>query len=245
MLSVDFRSYPSETAGYGLLITISDTGSGIDKELLEEIRGSLGDKQTSTMGIGMGNIYRRIKMLKMLIIQGIGAIGFILLSLSYYKKEKKDILFYEIVSYIFFGLHFYLLNGITGTICNIIGLVSLVTIYLFDKYKLHNRFLISTVFVLLLLIINIITFQNIYSIFPMIASIIVIISFLSNNENHIRIIGVISAMCWLIYAIVYKSYISIIFELMTLFNVCLALYKNIGNKNKVTKRKWIITLPFK
>ena len=44
-----------------LLITISDTGSGIDKELLEEIRGSLGDKQTSTMGIGMGNIYRRIK----------------------------------------------------------------------------------------------------------------------------------------------------------------------------------------
>ena len=43
-----------------LLITISDTGSGIDKELLEEIRGSLGDKQTSTMGIGMGNIYRRL-----------------------------------------------------------------------------------------------------------------------------------------------------------------------------------------
>ena len=44
-----------------LLITVSDTGKGIEEKLLEEIRGSLGGKQTSTMGIGMGNIFRRIK----------------------------------------------------------------------------------------------------------------------------------------------------------------------------------------
>ena len=95
-------------------------------------------------------------------------------------------------------VHYYLLNGITGAICNLIGLFALVAIYLFDKYKLHNKFLISIIFILMLLIINIVTFQNLYSIFPMIASTIVIISFLSNDENHIRIIGVISAICWLI-----------------------------------------------
>ena len=169
-------------------------------------------------------------MTNTLITQFIGAIGYTSLALSYFKKKKKDILFIEIIAYIFFTLHYYLLNGITGTICNFIGLLALVTIYFFDKYKLSNKILVSMIFVIILLIINIITFQNLYSIFPMIASTIVIISFLSNDENHIRIIGVISAICWLIYAIVYKSYIAIIFEVITFINVCIALFKNIGNK---------------
>lgn len=165
--------------------------------------------------------------MNMIITQVIGAIGYGTLALSYFKKNKKEILFMEIIAYIFFTIHYYLLNGITGAICNLIGLFALVSIYLFDKYKLKNKYLVSIFFVIILLIINIMNFQNIYSIFPMIASTIVIISFLSNDENKIRIVGVISAICWLIYAIVYKSYIAIVFEVITLINVFLALFKNI------------------
>ena len=165
--------------------------------------------------------------INMIITQFIGAIGYGTLALSYFKKNKKEILFMEIIAYIFFTIHYYLLNGITGAICNLIGLFALVSIYLFDKYKLKNKYLVSIFFVIILLIINIVNFQNIYSIFPMIASTIVIISFLSNDENKIRIVGVISAICWLIYAIVYKSYIAIVFEVITLINVFLALFRNI------------------
>ncbi len=165
--------------------------------------------------------------INMIITQFIGAIGYGTLALSYFKKNKKEILFMEIIAYIFFTIHYYLLNGITGAICNLIGLFALVSIYLFDKYKLKNKYLVSIFFVIILLIINIMNFQNIYSIFPMIASTIVIISFLSNDENKIRIVGVISAICWLIYAIVYKSYIAIVFEVITLINVFLALFRNI------------------
>ena len=165
--------------------------------------------------------------INMIITQFIGAIGYGTLALSYFKKNKKEILFMEIIAYIFFTIHYYLLNGITGAICNLIGLFALISIYLFDKYKLKNKYLVSIFFVIILLIINIMNFQNIYSIFPMIASTIVIISFLSNDENKIRIVGVISAICWLIYAIVYKSYIAIIFEVITLINVFLALFRNI------------------
>ncbi len=169
--------------------------------------------------------------INMIITQFIGAIGYGTLALSYFRKNKKEILFMEIIAYIFFTIHYYLLNGITGAICNLIGLFALVTIYLFDKYKLKNKYLVSIFFVIILLIINIMNFQNIYSIFPMIASTIVIISFLSNDENKIRIVGVISAICWLIYAIVYKSYIAIVFEVITLINVFLALFKNIKKHN--------------
>lgn len=167
---------------------------------------------------------------EMLLIQAIGAVGYGTLALSYFKENKRQILFMQIIAYIFFTIHYYLLSGITGAICNLIGLFALVTIYLFEKYKWRNKLLVSIFFIALLLIINIMTFQNIFSIFPMVASIIVIVSFLEENENVIRGIGVISAVCWLLYAIVYKSYVAIIFEVVTLIGVCIAFIKNIRSK---------------
>ncbi|MBR2743973.1 MAG: YgjV family protein [Clostridia bacterium] len=171
-------------------------------------------------------------MINMILIQVIGAVAFLALSLSYFKKEKRQILFMQIIAYIFFTIHYFLLSGVAGCICNLIGLLALLTIYFFDKYKLKNKVAVSTFFIAVLIIVNILTFQNAYSIFPLIASTIVIISFIKDNGNVIRIIGIISAICWLIYAIVYKSYISIIFEAITFLNVCIALTKNISHKEK-------------
>ena len=68
-----------------------------------------------------------------------------------------------------------------------------------------------------------------FSIFPMIAATIVIVSFLMNNEDYIRGMGLISAVCWLIYAIAYKSYISIVFEVLTLIGTLIAFAKNTKN----------------
>lgn len=164
--------------------------------------------------------------MKFILIQLIGAIAYITIAISYYRKEKKSILFMQIFAYIFFTIHYYLLNGIAGVICNLVGLFALVVIYIFDKYKLKNKLLVSTLFIAALIVINILTFQNIYSIFPMVASVIVIISFVLDNEDFIRKTGIAAAICWLIYAIVYKSYISIVFEVLTLIGVCVALIKN-------------------
>lgn len=161
-----------------------------------------------------------------ILVQVIGGIGYGLLALSYFKKEKKEILFIQIISYIMFTIHYYLLSGITGAICNLIGLFGLVAIYLCDKYKSKKKTIISSIFIVALLVINILNFQNVFSIFPLIASIIVIISFLVDDENIIRGIGLISAVCWLIYAIAYGSIIGIIFEVATLIGVFIAFVKN-------------------
>ena len=171
-------------------------------------------------------------MLNQLIVQCIGAIGYATLAFSYYRKEKRQILFMQIVAYIFFVVHYYLLDGITGSICNLIGLFSLVTIYIFEKRNLKNKTLVSMIFVLLLIGVNIVTFQNIYSIFPMVASVIVILSFLKDDENTIRWIGVVVAICWLIYAIVYSSYVAIAFEVITLINIFSAIAKSLICKKK-------------
>lgn len=167
-----------------------------------------------------------------ILIQLIGAIAYIAIAISYYKKEKKSILLMQIFAYVMFTIHYCLLSGIAGVICNLIGLIALVVIYVFDKYKLKNKWLVGMLFVVALIVINIVTFQNVFSIFPMVASVIVIISFIMDNEDFIRKIGIVSALCWLVYAIAYKSYISIAFEAVTLVGVCVALIKNSKKKVK-------------
>ena len=178
--------------------------------------------------------------MKFILIQIIGGIGYTILATSYYKKEKKKILIMQIIAYIMFTIHYYLLSGITGAICNLIGLFALITIYTFEKYKWKNKNIIACFFILMLIIINIATFQNFYSIFPMIASVIVIISFLLNNENDIRMIGVLSAVCWLIYAIVYKSYVAIIFELITFIATLGAFLKNSQKEKDIINRNEVV-----
>ena len=160
-----------------------------------------------------------------ILIQFIGAIGYLTLSVSYFKEEKLDILFIQIIASILFTIHFYLLDGINGAICNFIGLFALESIYLFVKYKWKNMKIAITTFVLLLIIINIATFQNIFSIFPTVAAVISILAFLNEDENIIRGIGIISAICWIIYAIVYKSYVSIMFETITFIFTSIAFLK--------------------
>lgn len=164
-----------------------------------------------------------------ILIQIIGAIAFATLSISYYQKNKKNILLLHIFAYIMFTIHYYLLSGITGAICNVIGLLALLSIYILEKYKCKYKNLVAILFIIILFIINVATFQNVFSVFPLIASIVVILSFMSDNEDFIRGIGVISAVCWLIYAIAYKSYISIVFEIITLVGTLIAFAKNTKN----------------
>ncbi len=161
--------------------------------------------------------------------QAIGALGYSILSISYYKKEKHKILFMQIIAYVLFAIHYYMLSGITGAVCNIIGLIALVGIYLSDKYKSNNKKSLIAFIIVLMLIITLYTAfinKEIFAIFPIIASVSVIISFLTNNEDTIRMIGVLAAVCWLIYARICGSYVAIVFEIITLLFTLIALVKN-------------------
>lgn len=88
--------------------------------------------------------------MKFIIIQIIGAIAFATLAISYYQKDKRNILFLHIIAYIMFTIHYYLLSGITGAICNLIGLFALFSIYIIEKYKWKNKDYIAGLFIITL-----------------------------------------------------------------------------------------------
>lgn len=163
--------------------------------------------------------------MKFIISQILGAIGYSLLAYSFFKKEKKQILFIQILAYIGFTTHYYLLGATTGTICNIIGFIALILLYFLSNDK-KKKIIMVIILIPLLMAMAYFSYENIYSIFPVIACIVTFISFLSDNENTIRLVGIFSAACWLTYAIIFKSYAAIIFEAITVISTIIAYIKN-------------------
>ena len=158
---------------------------------------------------------------KFIITQILGAIGYSLLAYSFFKKKKKEILFIQILAYIGFTTHYILLHAVTGTACNILGFIALILIYILGNDKKKKKILVC-ILIPILLLMAYFSYENIYSIFPVFACFITFITFLSDNENLIRLVGIISAACWLIYAIIYRSYTAIIFEAITVISTIIA-----------------------
>jgi hypothetical protein len=162
-----------------------------------------------------------------ILIQLIGAIGYTLLSISFYRKEKRQILFMQIIANIFFTIHYFLLSGITGAVSNVVGLTTYTFIYFLDKKKMGiQKNIVALIMTIILFIAVMFTYENIYSILPFLAFFMTITSFLNGNENRIRFVGIFVAICWLIYAVVYVSYAAIVFETITLIATAFSLIKN-------------------
>ena len=163
--------------------------------------------------------------MKFIISQILGAIGYSLLAYSFFKEKKNQILFIQIFAYIGFTTHYILLGAVTGTICNILGFIALISIYFLSGKKKKKKILVL-ILLPLLVAMSFFSYENIFSIFPVVACLLTFNSFMSKDENKIRFIGIISAVCWLIYAIIYASYSAIIFEVVTVFSTIVAYIEN-------------------
>ncbi len=163
--------------------------------------------------------------MKFIISQILGTVGYSLLAYSYFKKSKKEILYLQILAYIGFTTHYFLLDALTGTMCNVLGFVALILIHFISENEKKKKVLVLLL-ILLLIFMSYLSYENIYSIFPVIGCLLTFTSFLSQDENTIRFLGIISAACWLIYAVIHVSYSAIIFQIVVLISTIVAYLKN-------------------
>ena len=101
------------------------------------------------------------------------------------------------------------------------------------SYPEKKTFIFILPIIIAIIVISLLKFENIYSIFPIIASVLILTGFLLNDENKIRFIGIVCNMSWLVYGIIYLSYPSIFFEILTTITTAMAIVRN--KKNKESK----------
>ncbi|MBQ7140331.1 MAG: YgjV family protein [Bacilli bacterium] len=156
----------------------------------------------------------------------------ILLGITYFAKKKKNILILCVLYCIFYGLHYLLLNAITGALMTLISLIRNYWFYINSKKNRENSKLILITLILIAIISGVMGYQDIFSIVSIFASITSTYSIWQDNIKIYRFLAVPVSLCFLIYAIHINSVIAIFTEIILLIMEIIgiiSLYLN--NKN--------------
>lgn len=156
----------------------------------------------------------------MFYIQLIGLLGFCILVLSFYKKETSKILVYQTTSNFAYTVHYFLLGGLSGAFCSLIGIIRNI---LFIKSS-NNKFIVPIIISLYILV-TVIFYENIYSIFPMIGNSIYLTSITFKKKKSLLIGAIISSVLWVIYSIFVSSYVSVVTESILIVSNTIQLIK--------------------
>lgn len=154
--------------------------------------------------------------------QIIGFIGFFFLGISNLQKDRKKIIIFQIISSIFFSVHYFLINALTASILNIIGIFRGLTFYNINRDKKLNNIYLS-LYIMLYIIIGTLTYDTIFSILPVIAYILFTISIFNKNEFKLKVYNIFVSSTWIIYDIIYSSYAGIVSDTLMIITTIFGL----------------------
>jgi hypothetical protein len=167
------------------------------------------------------------------LIQALSILGMTMNILSYQGKQPKTVIWIQFFGSLFFAVHFFLLNAITGAMLNLIGVLRAV-IYA-NKEKLRYVRLLNVLFIAVYLLTYVATFtvfekaptlfNFVVEILPVVAMIATTISFSKTSAATIRKFAFISSPSWLIYNCVNVSVGGILCESFALISVILAMIR--------------------
>lgn len=164
------------------------------------------------------------------IIQLIGAISWVVLLISYYRKDTNRILSFHIVSTVLDSLHYFLLGAYTGTFVCLFESIRDYGYYKSDKDK--YIFLAS---IPVYIIMAIFTCNTFVDILPVLSS--VIDGYTLTKHKKIVVFGaVVAYSCWVIYAFAVKSYVGVIVDgILVLSNLSILFFDKDLLKEKFIK----------
>jgi len=164
-----------------------------------------------------------------LLIQLLGIVAWLIVTVSYWQKKKINLIIMQIIAYILYATHFYLLDGLAGALCNIAGIIILFLLYIKEKSNKEMYYLIPII-ILLFVPIAIYSYDGLYSLLPIVASIVPLTANWVKNMKIIKIGGIIGSICWFIYGIFTLSYATLITEVIFIISTFVSM-KKLDNSN--------------
>ena len=170
-----------------------------------------------------------------IIIQIIGFVAYAILAISYFCKKKSQILIWNIVASLILALHFFLLEGLSGALCNLIGAAAMAAIYFYEKRGGKNKKLLIGLMFPVGIAIAFLSWQGILSLVPIAASMVLISGFIFKKPQQVRITGVIGGLLWLIYSIFVGSIAGVACEIVVTTATAIALFVNQERPHKLSR----------
>ena len=167
------------------------------------------------------------------LIQGLGIVAWLVLVVSYYRKDTNRILVFQVISTILYCIHYFLLGAYSGLIICIFEVIRDSLYYKTDKDNII--FIVSAI---VYIIGSIFTFETVLDLFPIAASLLD--GYTLTKKKKIVVIGaIISYTLWVIYDLYVKSYSGAITDgIVVLSNISILLFQFDLFKGKDTSRQF-------
>lgn len=162
-----------------------------------------------------------------LCVQMLGLIGWIISVISYWNKDIKGILYFQVISGFFDMLHYYFLGAVTGFF-----VVGFETIRDFLYYKTHWSKYIFITTIPFYVVLGVVLYDNVISLYPLIASCIEGLG-LSFRKSTAVVGGVVSAGLWMVYDFIAGSYVGLLTSLILLISNIVILFKDYWGSVKI------------
>ena len=153
-------------------------------------------------------------------VQMFGLVGWIISVISYWNKDIKEILYFQVISGFFYMMHYYFLGAIEGFF--VVG-VELIRDFLYYKTNLSKYIFIGTI--PLYMILGSLVYDGIISLYPLIASGIEGLG-LSFRKSTAVVGAIVSSGLWMVYDYIAGSYVGLITSLILFISNIVILFKD-------------------
>lgn len=176
----------------------------------------------------INNKSKERKYMQIVIGNIIALIASLLMVYSGLIKKKEKIIYMQTIQIFMFALSNLILGGITGSISNLFACIRNI---LFHKNKLKNK---EKIILVCMMLVFSLSFNNlgIIGLLPLISTIAFTLFIDLKDIIKFKILIISTSFLWLIHDICIQSYISAIFDFMTIVTNTISIYK-LKNKTKI------------
>ena len=150
------------------------------------------------------------------------------------KKQIKIMLFVSLFNFLIL-IQYSLLNATMGIISNAINIIRNVVFIINLKLNRKNPKILLIIFFLSTIILTTIFYSSPIDIFPCAIALVGTFSYWINNTKILRICNIFCSVCYIIYALPIKSYITIISETYLIVTTIIGYMKHECTKNTIKK----------
>ena len=159
-----------------------------------------------------------------------GILAMVFLINSYFNTKKRKYLFTQILSNIFFGIQYFILNAPTAVINTIIAIIRLIVFYIYTKNTKAIPKKIFYIFEISIIVLIIITCRNFIALIPLLIAALYTYGTWQKDLKKTYFIASIAAIIWIFYNLTIGAYVA------TIGNV-IELISSINGINRIIRKK--------
>lgn len=160
------------------------------------------------------------------IAQFIGFIAMALMILSFQKKTRREILMMQLVSEIFWVVHYGMIGAYTGMALNILGVVRCYVYAERENKKGVNKSYVPFIFFFGSILMSLASWEGPRSLLPMAAVCITSFVLWFEKAHIVRVLSYPGCTCWLIFNLLSGSWAGVITEVFNLSSITVGIVRH-------------------